>query len=840
MKKVLTALSVLAAMFCACTEIDELNSKVNELEDRMSAVEKLCDEMNSDIALLQKVAKAQEGYCYIESIQQLSDGVAISFTDGSTYSLKNGEKGGKGDKGIQGEKGDTGASPIVSIGVDGGVSYWKVNDEWILVEGKKVSAIGVTPQMKIENQKWMISYDAGATWNEVAPAYDESTAITISQTEDEVTFSLHDGTKYVIAKTPGFKFKVSDVEAIAMAAGSTKDIPYTISKGDETVRFIVQGNNYSAVVVPTDATKGIIKVTAPDPIVEGWVLVTAVQNSTGESKAQYLEFGHGDVAVVLDAQQVETLGGIASVAVKSNIEYNVTIPVEAQDWISLVPQTKGYTVDTLKFNVLPNYTGTPRQATVTVTPAEGAETSFVISQAGEAISPEFGEPSISSTAKGYEADTVLVNVVGTVLWTIELSEGLTASKMAGAGPAEVIVNIPQNTLTTSNARTITVKTSNESVATKEYTLTVNQAGAPDPNDYYALYMAGEDIEICGEKINKKDFAVEPRLVKLYELTKADDLVYAADAKGILFLDYDATDGKEDTYAPTYNLKPANVIIIGRYKNHQPYINLVTNGTLSWGPTGNKVMMKNVCLSSKNYMFLTGNATEDIAVSLEDCTIDEQGYYVFAESKKDVCFKSIKVNNCVINSTRALIGYTSAYSSGDEIGTGLVSMTNSVFYGKSLITYPTVAFRVSSTAYLKTPNLDVNFDHCTLYNVNNNNYGIFALYNAKKINYNYCVSEAALSNNSPIVMLPAAIDPKITDSTVVGNYGNNTASNTKAWAYGYSTTLNSGVSQSGNTWKIGVTPLTKADTATGYFPVNTTVVTNGAGASYATKLWKTWE
>ena len=35
------------------------------------------------------------------------------------------------------------------------------------------------------------------------------------------------------------------------------------------------------------------------------------------------------------------------------------------------------------------------------------------------------------------------------------------------------------------------------------------------------------------------------------------------------------------------------------------------------------------------------------------------------------------------------------------------------------------------------------------------------------------------------------------------------------------------------------PFTSVNTATGYFPVNETVVTNGAGASYTTKLWRSW-
>ena len=128
----------------------------------------------------------------------------------------------------------------------------------------------------------------------------------------------------------------------------------------------------------------------------------------------------------------------------------------------------------------------------------------------------------------------------------------------------------------------------------------------------------------------------------------------------------------------------------------------------------------------------------------------------------------------------------------------------------------------------------------MYNIQNNNLGVFNLYNAAKVNFNYCVTEAALSGkNSPIVLVPAALDPKVTDSTISNNYCNNSADNTLKWAYGYSAATNSGISVSKNSFVIGATPFTSVDTATGYFPVNTTVVTNGAGASYDTKLWKSW-
>jgi hypothetical protein len=532
---------------------------------------------------------------------------------------------------------------------------------------------------------------------------------------------------------------------------------------------------------------------------------------------------------------------LAKVAIRTNIGYTVDIPVADQEWIALA-ETRAYKVDTLIFSVKPNYTGSIRQSTVTVTPADGAPAQFVISQEGEAISPEFGLATASPVAKGFNADTLLVKITGTVTWTLELSDGLTASKLAGAGPADIIVNIPKNESTSPVVRTVTATTTNENIVEKSLTVTVNQAGSPDPNDYYARFMAGEDIVINGETFNRKDFAVEPRLKKLYQLENANDLVADAATNGILFLDWDPADGVADTYVPPFNLKPANVVIIGRYRNHQPHVNLASAGSTMWAPTGSKVVFKNVEISTNNYMFMTGSATEPVSFSIEDCTLNCNNYYVFCESQAGGFLKEVEINNSVINFTRGLWGNTSALTSGTVL-TNFTKfhVTNSVLYGKTSITYPTFPLRPSSQTYYATPNLDISLDHCTLYNIQTNNLGVYAIYNASKVNFNYCVCEAALAGKtSTIVMVPAVLDPKVTDSTISNNYCNNSADNTLKWAYGYSAASNSGISVSKNSFVIGATPFTSTDTATGYFPVNATVVTNGAGAFYATKLWKNWE
>lgn len=91
----------------------------------------------------------------IESVVQtttsMADGgdnvVTVTLSDGktSTFTVKNGSKGSQGDKGADGKDG--------SNGTDG--------------------SDGITPQLKIENGYWHVSYDKGQTWTQLGKATGE-------------------------------------------------------------------------------------------------------------------------------------------------------------------------------------------------------------------------------------------------------------------------------------------------------------------------------------------------------------------------------------------------------------------------------------------------------------------------------------------------------------------------------------------------------------------------------------------------------------------------------------------------------------------------------------------
>ena len=487
MKKILLAICSAMLAFCACQDLDELTGRVDNLENRVTYLEELCKDLNSNVALIQAFVAAHENDLYIKNVTEVSDGFTITFTNGLTYTLKNGEKGNKGDKGDQGDKGDKGnqgepgVTPVVSVKLDtDGGYYWTLNGEWLLVDGKKVSALGVTPQLKIENGKWYICY-GGDKWEEIAPAYDYSTAITITEDETAVYLTLHDGTQFVIEKVPGFSFKVESTD-IAIHAGKNAALNYTLNDGDESVRFEVRGS-YAAEVVPTDVNSGVINITVPETIVKGYVLVTAVKNSTSEFKAQYIEIEEGALILATDSYAIPEFGEVIDVPVRTNLEYDVNIPADAT-WITLV-KTKAMRDEVVSLLVAANEGENERSATVTIASKDGAvtKTVAVVQSKATGMAPYFrvntADINVESTAT-----TATVRVEANVPWTITVPEGVTAAPAVGSGDTDVVITFASNEgIYTATTVPVTVATTYAALETKSYTVNIVKAATKNPNEF---------------------------------------------------------------------------------------------------------------------------------------------------------------------------------------------------------------------------------------------------------------------------------------------------------------------------------------------------------------------
>lgn len=98
-----------AGAFVSCQDYE---SDINDLTDRVSAVEKVSKELQ---ALIQKGS-------VITNVESTATGVRVTLSDGSTFDLTNGTNGKDGKNGADGKDGKPGS--VVTIGSDG---YWYID-----------------------------------------------------------------------------------------------------------------------------------------------------------------------------------------------------------------------------------------------------------------------------------------------------------------------------------------------------------------------------------------------------------------------------------------------------------------------------------------------------------------------------------------------------------------------------------------------------------------------------------------------------------------------------------------------------------------------------------------
>ena len=368
-------------LFFSCGKYDDsaVRSDIDALEARVTTLERQCQMLNGNISALQALVSAVQGRDCAVSVADLSDGTgySITFASGRTVTLRNGEDGANGSDGKDGH------TPVVSVRQDSdGVYYWTIDGTWLLDgSGKKIRAQGVdgkdgtngiTPQLKIEDGWWFVSYDGGKGWSKLYKATGEdgdSFFSSVTDNGETVTVKLKDGTTFDIPKAKeelGIRF--SESEDIGVSAGETKTIEYTIVNGSSGTLVKVFGQNgWDAKVQKKDANQGSIIVTAPSPLVEGEIVVLVYE---GDSKTvvRFLNFVKGTISAPKEAYSFSGKEGTYEVNLDTNVDYDVNIPAEASSWLSYDGVlTKAMRQDRLGFHLAQNFGPDPRTAVVTIT-----------------------------------------------------------------------------------------------------------------------------------------------------------------------------------------------------------------------------------------------------------------------------------------------------------------------------------------------------------------------------------------------------------------------------------------------------------------------------------------
>lgn len=363
MKKIFVALFSAALLFAACDKYDDsaLQSRVGNLESRVTELEKAVNDANANIASLQALVKALQDNITVDVISKTKDGYDITFSDGVTVSIANGEKG------------DT---PVIGVKAEDNVFYWTVDGEWLLdANGERVIVTGAVPQVKIHDGKWFVSYD-GKNWQDLGSS-ESMSGMVVSEDSNFVYLTVPgSGTTIQLSKSSRFTLDIATLDYM-IQPGATTAIPYSITGADGTEKLFVQSDDFT---VTYDAKK--IYVTPKEGVVSGELLVMAVRNSDQAVCAVVISISEG-VFEVTSAISVDAEGGNAEAFVKTNMDYEVIIPDEAKSWLSVAPETKAVRVDTLRFAVQPNESESARSANVEIKPVSGASLFVTVYQSGK-------------------------------------------------------------------------------------------------------------------------------------------------------------------------------------------------------------------------------------------------------------------------------------------------------------------------------------------------------------------------------------------------------------------------------------------------------------------------
>lgn len=286
MKKVFLTL-LAAASLCACN--GDLKDRVDTLETKVAALE---SKVNENVSSIAKLAEAAANAVTIASVTPNEDKTSytIKFSDGKTAVLTNGKDA---------------EAPVVGMKEFEGELYWTVNGEFMTNNGVKVPVSGKTPQFKIQDGKWYVSYD-GKAWDEVPVSGTVEPKLEMTETETEYVFTLGE-TVVKIVKEKAFAIKVK-ADSRMVVSGQVVTIGYTLFGADATTHVVAESKGLEAEV---DEASSTVKITVPKTIsADAYVIVKAVRNSDGKYSAQYISFTQG-----------ETYGTFGGVIVKDGNEY---------------------------------------------------------------------------------------------------------------------------------------------------------------------------------------------------------------------------------------------------------------------------------------------------------------------------------------------------------------------------------------------------------------------------------------------------------------------------------------------------------------------------------------
>lgn len=231
----------------SCTDLSEYEDDIEDVKDQIEQVRKECDKINERMESMQSLAAQVQARESITGISEILDddgnvtGYVITFKNAETITFD-----------LPADDLPSVEIPeevFISIKMDNEGLWWMLNGEYMYDEkGDRLPASmgGHTPQLKVENDKWLVSVDGGKTWDVMDVTISQTvSAVGVSSVvrgEDEVIFTLTDGSSFSVPMSKTASLSLSYSKNVV--PGSSASITYTFSTSTGVANVSVFGNKY--------------------------------------------------------------------------------------------------------------------------------------------------------------------------------------------------------------------------------------------------------------------------------------------------------------------------------------------------------------------------------------------------------------------------------------------------------------------------------------------------------------------------------------------------------------------------------------------------------------------
>lgn len=455
MKKILLAIAAGAMLLTGC--VKGLEDRVSVLEEKVASLEEVVAALNVEVSGISTIVSNLQKKVYVTGVEKIMNdtgvevGYKISFTEGEPVIIYHGQTGPEGQPGV------AGLTPTIDIFE--GVWYWKYEGgDWILDhQGKKIPAVrnldfevGADGHLYVtieggskidlgnvtgkdgQNGAPGTPGVPGTPGDKGEPGDSWFDGVTVDETSGTVTISIKDSEHDIVLPLYQFTFKVTVPDGVRGIAGEVVPVAYSVCES-AAASTVVRAYPSKGIEAEVDRENNVINVTLST--VDGYVDVYAINNATGDIKAQTVEFKGGEEILVGVKETEFTFAPDGTTeAIEIPLSTAVEYEVEAPSWITyeVKDATKAVRDEVITLSVAEaNTTAKDYKGNVVLKDKDGKEIiSFAVLQKNyypELIADAEGKPiqwAESFDIYRYESDITsgTPNVSQTGIFTIALSD----------------------------------------------------------------------------------------------------------------------------------------------------------------------------------------------------------------------------------------------------------------------------------------------------------------------------------------------------------------------------------------------------------------------------------